>query len=484
MQGIPAVIGRTAGLRAARRWATASIKPAILSTADETHELEKAIMEKALVPQDIVKELDKYIIGQESAKRAVAISLRNRWRRTMVKDKLLRDDIHPKNILMVGPTGVGKTEVSRRMAKLTEAPFVKVEATKFTEVGFKGRDVDTIIEDLYQVAVQRAKKLAKSRNQKKARELAVNIVLSKLCADKPEEMEKYMDMLNKGELDHVEIDFTVAAEEAGNVKNAPSRGDGEGEQFKSVFIFSMDFKPTDDKGKTKKMRKTVKEALPLIESDELEKMMDSKLIARDAQHLTESHGVVFIDEIDKVVTPRANKSSDASAEGVQQDLLPLIEGSVVTLKDGVNIRTDNIMFICSGAFHVASVSDMIAELQGRLPVRVELKNLTEHDFYRILTEPIYNIIRQNVELLRTEGVSLAFTDEAIREIAKLTKQLNSEMQNIGARRLVTVVEKIVEDISFAAEDYQDKVVTIDVDYVNAKIQDMRKSASDPMKSIL
>eukprot|EP01059_Diplonema_ambulator_P000037 TRINITY_DN1002_c0_g2_i3.p1 TRINITY_DN1002_c0_g2~~TRINITY_DN1002_c0_g2_i3.p1 ORF type:complete len:473 (+),score=157.30 TRINITY_DN1002_c0_g2_i3:62-1480(+) len=459
-----------------RRWSSTEVMQEAATTTDYV-DLEKEIMARALIPRDVVTELDKYIIGQDGAKRAVAISLRNRWRRTMIADKALQDDIHPKNILMVGPTGVGKTEISRRMAKLTDAPFVKVEATKYTEVGFKGRDVDSIMEDLFSASVQRAKKIAKDKQQDRARESAIQIILTKIAPDNsPATIEKYRKLLLDGELDDKVIDFTVSVEDAKKVKM-------DDEKMQGLIIFS-EMKPKDEKGKTKKMTAKIKEARELIENDELDKLIDTKQIQLDAVKLAENHGVVFIDEIDKVVAPANNKNADTSGEGVQQDLLPLIEGCVVTLKDGTSIHTDNVLFICSGAFHVVKPSEMIAELQGRLPVRVELQALTEKDFYRILTEPIYSIIRQNQELLKTEGVDLIFTDPALRRIAALTKSINGEMQNIGARRLVTVVEKIVEDISFEAEDYNGKTVTIDVDYVEKKISEIRKSISDPMKTIL
>eukprot|EP01064_Diplonema_japonicum_P005032 TRINITY_DN13339_c0_g1_i1.p1 TRINITY_DN13339_c0_g1~~TRINITY_DN13339_c0_g1_i1.p1 ORF type:complete len:469 (+),score=109.27 TRINITY_DN13339_c0_g1_i1:64-1470(+) len=461
-----------------RRCIQAAAQPAPEIATTTYWDLEKEILERAMIPRAVVTELDKYIIGQDAAKRAVAISLRNRWRRTMLKDKDLRDDIHPKNILMVGPTGVGKTEISRRMAKLTDAPFVKVEATKYTEVGFKGRDVDSIVEDLFTASVQRAKKLAQARQQDNAKQAAIQIILSKIVPDNnPEELEKYKALLLEGALDEKEIDFSVAAEEP----NKKVKMDDE--RMQGLIIFS-DHKGKDEKGKTKKLTAKIKEAMQLIINDELEKLIDSKQIQLDAVKLAENHGVVFIDEIDKVVAPKKNRSADTSGEGVQQDLLPLIEGCVVTLKDGTTIKTDNVLFICSGAFHIAKPSEMIAELQGRLPVRVELSDLTENDFYRILTEPAFNQIKQNQELLKTEGVGLNFTEDAIRRVAAVTKSINGEMQNIGARRLVTVIEKIVEDISFEAETYKGKTVTIDASYVDSKIADLRKRINDPTKTIL
>eukprot|EP00754_Rhynchopus_humris_P050075 Rhum_TRINITY_DN8740_c0_g1::Rhum_TRINITY_DN8740_c0_g1_i1::g.29429::m.29429/K03667/hslU; ATP-dependent HslUV protease ATP-binding subunit HslU len=450
--------------------------PSPVQLDEEAWDLEKKIMERALTPADTVVELNKYIIGQEAAKRAVAISLRNRWRRVHVSDKDLKEDIQPKNILMVGPTGVGKTEISRRMARLTDAPFVKVEATKFTEVGFKGRDVDTIVEDLYQMSVQKARSLARGRNQKQARENAIQIILSKTVPDQTDMHDKYRTMLLNGDLDDREIEYTLAAQQQQQPHKHAAMLDPDVRQHLQQNVLVL--------GRTRKMQGTIKEAFPLIEKDELEKLIDDKQIGAEAQHLAERHGIVFIDEIDKVVTPARDKRMDSSAEGVQQDLLPLVEGCVVTLKDGVTINTQNVLFICSGAFHNSKPSDMIAELQGRLPVRVELSNLTEHDFYRILTEPVYNIIRQNVELLKTEGASLKFTDGALKEIASLTKQLNENLQNIGARRLTTIVEKIVEDISFEAEDYAGKTVTIEADYVTKKIKELKDKTSDPLKSIL
>ena len=426
---------------------TQQAKPQPIGWTTEEWDLEKAVTGNYYTPAQVVEKLSNHIIGQNDAKRAVAISLRNRWRRTMITDKELRDDIHPKNILMIGPTGVGKTEISRRMAKLTEAPFIKVEATKFTEVGFKGRDVDTIVDDLFVASMRKALELAKKRNEPRAKESAIELILHKLIPDTPEEKKKYRKLFDSGELDDKEIEFTVTVEDPGMQQIKLDPEEDKAQQGVQGVLF---FDHKKDERKTKKLKKKVSEAFPLITANELDKLVDQKQVQRDAVHLAENHGVVFIDEIDKVVTPSHNKKADASAEGVQQDLLPLIEGSVVTIKDGTAIRTDNILFICSGAFHLASPSDMIAELQGRLPVRVELKALTENDFYRILTEPTYNVLQQNVELLKTEGVDLVFTECAKKEIARLTKVINEEMQNIGARRLITVVEKILEDISYNA----------------------------------
>eukprot|EP01065_Artemidia_motanka_P016135 TRINITY_DN1988_c0_g1_i9.p1 TRINITY_DN1988_c0_g1~~TRINITY_DN1988_c0_g1_i9.p1 ORF type:complete len:524 (+),score=210.18 TRINITY_DN1988_c0_g1_i9:55-1626(+) len=465
----------------------AGAAPAAGGDADEgiVIDLEEAVVARALPPVDIVNELDKYIIGQENAKRAVAVSLRNRWRRTRVKDADLRDDIHPKNILMIGPTGVGKTEISRRMSKLTDAPFVKVEATKFTEVGFRGRDVDTIVEELYTASVSCAKRIVREQNLGRAKAAARKIVLSKLVTkDAPEEMQKYGELLDKGELDSNEIEYVVQHSYDGPKRDRmrmPLRVDTGDEKFQGMMMLV----PPDDKSKYMRRSKgPVKEAMPLIIKDELEKMVNQQQVTQHALKLAENHGVVFIDEIDKVVVAGRKSDADASDVGVQQDLLPLIEGCTVTLKDGTAVKTDNVLFICSGAFHSAKPSDMIAELQGRLPVRVELDSLAEGDFYRILTEPKFNIIRQNQELLRTEGVELEFTPEALRQIAKLTQEVNSEMQNIGARRLITVVEKIVEDISYVAEDYKHKKVTVDVEYVNAKVEELRKDQKDIRRSIL
>eukprot|EP01060_Flectonema_neradi_P019374 TRINITY_DN2646_c3_g2_i2.p1 TRINITY_DN2646_c3_g2~~TRINITY_DN2646_c3_g2_i2.p1 ORF type:complete len:487 (+),score=99.40 TRINITY_DN2646_c3_g2_i2:86-1546(+) len=447
----------------------------------EEWDLEKAVVGNYYTPAQVVEKLSNHIIGQGDAKRAVAISLRNRWRRTMIADKELRDDIHPKNILMIGPTGVGKTEISRRMAKLTEAPFIKVEATKFTEVGFKGRDVDSIVDDLYIASMRKAVELTKKRNAPRAKEAAIELILQKLIPDTPDEKEKYRKLFDDGDLNDKEIEFTVTVDEPGGQQVRLDTDEDKAQQGVQGVLF---FDHKKDEKRTRKLKKKVSEAFPLITANELEKLMDQKQVQRDAVHLAENHGVVFIDEIDKVVTPSHNKKADASAEGVQQDLLPLIEGSVVTIKDGTPIKTDNILFICSGAFHLASPSEMIAELQGRLPVRVELKALTEDDFYRILTEPTYNILQQNIELLKTEGVTLEFTECAKREIAKLTKLINGEMQNIGARRLITVVEKILEDISFNAEDYVGKTATIDAKMCQEKVADLRKDAKDPTKCFL
>jgi len=445
-------------------------------------DVEREVMARSLTPQHIVDELNKYIIGQEAAKRAVAISLRNRWRRTNVEDEELRADIHPKNILMIGPTGVGKTEISRRMSKLTDAPFVKVEATKFSEVGFRGADVETIIDDLYNASRMCARKILRQKNTARAQKEARQIVISKLVAgDKPEEVQKHLELLDKGELDDQEIEFTIhPAEDQPQRPRRRTRDPSDGFDPQDA-INQLAY---ERKTRPKKMKTTVKEALPLIEKDELDKMTNETEVEAHAVKLAENHGVVFIDEIDKIILHAGTTTNVNVGEGVQQDLLPLIEGSSVNVKGGPTIKTDNILFICSGAFHLSKPSDMIAELQGRLPVRVELSSLTEGDFHRILTEPKFNIIRQNQELLRTEGVELVFTDDALKLIAKMTQEVNSEMQNIGARRLITVVEKIVEDVSFIAEDYKDKVITIDNDYVESKVNELRKDQDDVMRSIL
>eukprot|EP00756_Hemistasia_phaeocysticola_P025090 Hpha_TRINITY_DN15987_c2_g8::TRINITY_DN15987_c2_g8_i1::g.72323::m.72323/K03667/hslU; ATP-dependent HslUV protease ATP-binding subunit HslU len=444
-------------------------------------DVEREILARSLTPAHIVDELNKYIIGQEAAKRAVAISLRNRWRRTNVEDEELRADIHPKNILMIGPTGVGKTEISRRMSKLTEAPFVKVEATKFSEVGFRGADVETIIDDLYNASRVCARKILRQKNVTRAQKAARQIVISKLVAgDKPEEVQKHMELLEQGELDDQEIEFTIhPAEEPPSRPRRRTRDPSDG--FDPQDAMQLTY---ERRTRPKKMKATVKDALPMIEKDELDKMTNEQEVESHAIKLAENHGVVFIDEIDKIILHPGTTTSVNVGEGVQQDLLPLIEGSTVNVKGGPSIKTDNVLFICSGAFHLSKPSDMIAELQGRLPVRVELSSLTEGDFHRILTEPKFNIIRQNQELLRTEGVELIFTDDALKLIAKLTQEVNSEMQNIGARRLITVVEKIVEDVSYIAEDYKDKVVTIDTTYVEAKVAELRKDQDDVTRRIL
>ena len=414
----------------------------------------------ALSPKAVVTILDNYIVGQNKAKRAVAIALRNRWRRRLIKDEGLQGDIVPKNILMIGPTGVGKTEVSRRMARITDAPFIKVEATKYTEVGFKGKDVESIIEDLFANAKTKARRRLESERDEEATRMARDVVFTALVRQQQEQygtltLEQFTEQLAGATSPlHdviVTIDISVAPQEK------TQKG---GVQLQSIeALFGM--LPEKARRIKQSVTKSVKEAIPLAKQEALEKLVDDAQVVALAKVLAETEGIVFIDEIDKVVADQGSANADVSSLGVQQDLLPLIEGSTVTLKDGTAISTDTILFICSGAFHMVKPSDMIAELQGRLPVRVELEALTEDEFRRILTEPKFNLLAQQKALLKAEGIDLVFSDDGINAIARITTQVNANAQNIGARRLHTVIERVVDEYSFNCDHYSGKTVTID-----------------------
>jgi ATP-dependent HslUV protease ATP-binding subunit HslU len=393
-----------------------------------------------MLPKQLMSELDKFIVGQSDAKRAVAVALRNRWRRHQVQPVEMREEISPKNILMIGPTGVGKTEIARRLAKLTDAPFVKVEATKFTEVGFHGRDVDSIIEDLLKVSVSQTKTVLMRRHEEEAQRRAEARVL-KALAGSPAGFEEH---LRSGALN--DVDVTIELREK---KETPKQNIGEGPATMIDIPTMMGLNV--NKPKIVKRNLKISEALPLVKQEELDKLVEGADLTKEAVRACEEDGIVVIDEIDKIVTPSTGyKGHQASAEGVQQDLLPLIEGTTVSCKaaNGAQIKTDKILFICSGAFHMVKPSDMLAELQGRLPIRVELKPLTEDDFLRIITEPQYNLILQNIAMLETEGVELVVTYDAKKEIARLAAHVNGTVANIGARRLITIVEKVMEEISF------------------------------------
>lgn len=430
-----------------------------------------------LKPREIVEQLDNFIIGQHDAKRAVAVALRNRWRRHHVPSEL-KDEIHPKNMLMVGPTGCGKTEIARRVAKLTDAPFVKVECTKFTEVGYVGRDVDTIIDDLYRAAVNSEKQKIREQSQEKVRQIAKEKVLQALCGSK-EQIKDFEDQLEQGMLDDTAVEIEVPEKQQ---QGGPAQRLG-GSAMPGIIDLAQLMRQGGSKATKKRM--TVKEAVKALEEVEMEKLLDSDEVHRKAVQACEQDGIVVIDEIDKVVvsSDMAYRGSQASDEGVQQDLLPLIEGTIVNTKYGGPINTDHILFIASGAFHSVKPSDMIAELQGRLPIRVELQPLTKEDFYRILTEPETNLIAQNVEMLKTEGVSLDVTDEAIREIADVAYLANSSVQNIGARRLHTVVERVLEDISFNAPDNHGEFVQVTAAMVRDSVGDILK-AQDLRKHLI
>ncbi|RLN72441.1 hypothetical protein BBJ28_00010740 [Nothophytophthora sp. Chile5] len=435
-------------------------------------------MGRKLKPREVVEQLNKYIVGQADAKRAVAIALRNRWRRQKISDEL-RQEVSPKNILMIGPTGCGKTEIARRLAKLSEAPFVKVEATKFTEVGFHGRDVDQIIRDLVENAINMVKKHRKERMRKKVQALVESRILDVLAGVNVPDRSRasFERLLRAGEMEDrvIEVDVPISKNQSGQPISFVA-GEGKGVPME---IFSKAF----DK-KTERKSMTVAESRGVFEEMEMEKAIDMSDVIREAIQETEENGIVFIDEIDKICSSGDfRRSSDPSSEGVQRDLLPLIEGSVISTKHG-NVNTDHILFVGSGAFHSAKPSDLLAELQGRLPIRVELKGLTEEDLHRILTEPVTNLIKQQTELIKTEGVLLDFTDDAIREIARVAAEINQTVENIGARRLHTVVEKVVEDISFdSSEMTPGSTVTITKEFVLERVGKLMKK-TDLSKFIL
>ncbi len=420
-------------------------------------------------PREIVSDLDRYVIGQNQAKRAVAIALRNRWRRRLVPDEL-REEISPKNIIMIGPTGVGKTEIARRLARLAQAPFVKVEASKFTEVGYVGRDVDSIVRDLVEAAVNLVRREAEERYHTKARDLAEDRVLDLVARDEgpavpafeiPDAASQHPDReelrrrLRRGELDDRYVEIEVADTSFPMVEVFSAAG-LEDINFKDMFQNLPGFR-----GRKKNRKVRVPEALEIFAGQEAEKLVDMDAVQQEGRTRAEQTGIVFIDEIDKIVgRSRGDHGPDVSREGVQRDLLPMVEGSVVNTKYGP-VRTDHVLFIAAGAFHVSKPSDMVPELQGRFPIRVELESLGADDFVRILTEPRNALIKQYVALLRTENVELEFTEDGIREVARIAAAANSSMENIGARRLHTVLEKLLEDVSFAAPDMDGQHVLID-----------------------
>jgi ATP-dependent HslUV protease ATP-binding subunit HslU len=416
-------------------------------------------------PREIVSELDRFIVGQPEAKKAVALALRNRWRRKQLPDAL-REEVTPKNILMIGPTGVGKTEISRRLAKLAKAPFLKVEATKFTEVGYVGRDVEQIIRDLVETAIGMVREARRKEVMAKAEAAAEERVLNSLvgATAQTSTRESFRAKLRKGDLDDKEIEIDVAD------TASPFAGlDIPGQPGASVGMVNLgDLLSKSFGGRTRRVRTTVKDAYKPLVSEESDKLLDTDAINREALRLTEEDGIVFLDEIDKIASRAERAGADISREGVQRDLLPLIEGTTVSTKHG-SVKTDHILFIASGAFHVAKPSDLLPELQGRLPIRVELKALTRDDFRRILTEPEANLIMQYTELMKTEGVTLVFEDTAVQTIADLAVQVNDSVENIGARRLHTVLERVLEDISFTAADRSGETFSITGDYVREKV---------------
>ena len=434
----------------------------------------------SFTPREIVSELDRFIVGQKTAKRAVAIALRNRWRRQQIKGSL-KDEVLPKNILMIGPTGVGKTEIARRLAKLADAPFIKVEATKFTEVGYVGRDVEQIIRDLLEVSINNNRESLKNEIKAKAEVNAEKRVVDALVGTSASNQtkEKYKKMLRAGELDNQEIEIEVSSKSPSPFKSMeiPGMPGGSMGMINLGEIFGKGF------GQKKEKRKlSVKESHEILLDEESEKLIDHDNLIKRAVFNVENDGIVFIDEIDKICGKNSGTSGEVSREGVQRDLLPLIEGSTVSTKYG-SVKTDHILFIASGAFHVAKPSDLLPELQGRLPNRVELKALGKDDFIRILKEPENNLIKQYVELISTEGVILNFSEDAISEVASIATRVNDEVENIGARRLHTILEKILEDISFTASDKKSDKIDIDKKYVVDQIGDIYKD-TDLTKFIL
>ncbi|MAF57705.1 MAG: HslU--HslV peptidase ATPase subunit [Ponticaulis sp.] len=429
-------------------------------------------------PREIVSELDRYIVGQADAKRAVAIALRNRWRRKQVGPPLA-EEITPKNILMIGPTGVGKTEISRRLAKLANAPFLKVEATKFTEVGYVGRDVEQIIRDLVEAAIGMTRERKRQDVRARAEVAAEERVLSALVGDGAGQSprETFRKKLKSGELDDREVDIDMADTSSPmDMMDIPGGGGSMGMiNLGDIFGKAMG-------GRTKQVRMKVKDAYEPLLNEESDKLLDEESIIREAVRSVEQDGIVFLDEIDKVASGGDRRGADVSREGVQRDLLPLIEGTTVTTKRGA-VKTDHILFIASGAFHVAKPSDLLPELQGRLPIRVELKALTRDDFRRILTEPEASLIKQYTALMEAEGVTLEFSEDAIDELADLAVRVNESVENIGARRLQTVMERLLDEISFTAPDRSGETIRLTAEDVKTKVGDLAQDA-DLSKYIL
>jgi ATP-dependent HslUV protease ATP-binding subunit HslU len=439
-------------------------------------------MTSSFSPREIVSELDRFIVGQKDAKRAVAIALRNRWRRQQLSPEL-REEVLPKNILMIGPTGVGKTEIARRLARLAQAPFLKVEATKFTEVGYVGRDVEQIVRDLVEIAIGMTRERLKKEVETKAEMHAEERVLDALVGQNAgaETRQKFRKMLREGQLDEREIEIQVADNVMPNMPTFDVPG-MPGAQMGMLNIGEI-FGKAFGGGRTKPKRLSVGESYKVLMAEESEKLLDQERVTREAIHSVEQNGIVFLDEIDKITARSERVGADVSREGVQRDLLPLIEGTVVATKHGP-VKTDFVLFIASGAFHLAKPSDLLPELQGRLPIRVELSALSREDLRRILTEPEASLIKQYKALMETEGVTLDFKDEAIDEIARLAEEINTSVENIGARRLHTVLERLLEEISFnAADQAAGTVIPIDADYVRTRVSDLAKN-TDLSKFIL
>src|SRR6202046_1979448 len=423
-------------------------------------------------PREIVSELDRFIVGQADAKRAVAIALRNRWRRLQLTGSL-REEVLPKNILMIGPTGVGKTEISRRLAKLAGAPFLKVEATKFTEVGYVGRDVEQIVRDLVEVAIGLTRERKRKDVQARAQQAAEDRVLDALvgAGASASTKEAFRKKLRAGELNDKEIEIEIQAAGSGmplfDIPGMP------GAQMGAISIGDIFGKLGGGRSKTRRV--TVHESYDILINEESEKLLDTDQLTQEAIRTVENNGIVFLDEIDKICAREGRMGADVSREGVQRDLLPLIEGTTVATKHG-SVKTDHILFIASGAFHISKPSDLLPELQGRLPIGVELKPLSRDDFRRILTEPEASLIKQYIALMATEGVTLEFSEDAIDAVADVAVAVNSSVENIGARRLQTVMERVLDEVSFAAPDRSGEAVKIDGEYVRSRVADLAKNA--------
>ena len=431
-------------------------------------------------PREIVSELDRFIVGQNDAKRAVAIALRNRWRRQHLDDDL-REEVLPKNILMIGPTGVGKTEIARRLARLAQAPFIKVEATKFTEVGYVGRDVEQIVRDMVEIAIQQIRERMRKEVTAKAELQAEERVITALVGENASEdtRQKFRKMLREGALNDKEIELDIADSGGANLPTFEIPG-MPGAQMGMVNLGDIFGKALG--GRTRPRRMTVQESHDILVAEECDNLLDEDVVVREAITSVEQNGIVFLDEIDKICARSDRVGADVSREGVQRDLLPLIEGTTVATKHGP-VKTDHVLFIASGAFHLAKPADLLPELQGRLPIRVELKALSVDDLKAILVEPEASLIRQYIALMATENLTLIFTDDAIAEIAQVAADVNRAVENIGARRLQTVLERLLEDISFTATDRGGETITLDAEFVRRNVADLAKD-TDLSKFIL